>query len=210
MAGTIAFLKRWARWASSALLVILVVLVCVAPLLAAPLFTDKERCLLIGGFVVQIAGFVTVWRQIHGALLEHGRPGFLQRIRAYWNARPRKRIVLAVGMAEERSFAGGGIGRVSAGPGDGSVGARLDAIERNIGHLGEEIDVLRAKTSKDMRDLQGRLDVKANQWAELGRELSRKIENQAVGSADLQLVGLLWFVSGSFFSTFATCLAGYL
>jgi hypothetical protein len=43
----------------------------------------------------------------------------------------------------------------------------------------------------------------------LEKELSKKLELQAVGSVDQQFVGLLWFVSGSVFSTLAEKLAPF-
>jgi len=77
----------------------------------------------------------------------------------------------------------------------------LDAIEYNFAELQTEFDAFRRDAQQGTRDLRALLEEEQRARAAATGELTRRIEQQAVGSTDLQLVGLVWFVFGSVYST---------
>jgi hypothetical protein len=100
-----------------------------------------------------------------------------------------------------------GTARVTKGKGDGSPAARLDALEHNFEGLQTEFDAFRQDSQKEARELRAGLDAEQQARALATRNLSQQLENQAVGSADLQLVGLVWFAAGTIYATLPDLLA---
>lgn len=154
--------------------------------------------MLVGGLVVQLAGFVTVWWQIADALRRHGRPSYWKRMRAWW-ARRSRRIVLAAGTGVVGLSGISARGRVRTPPGD-TVDSRLTALEKNFANLESEVDGNRREAEREVAALRTSLTAEAAERAARDAGLEKLIEEHAVGSADWQIVGLVWFIAGSVFS----------
>ena len=171
---------------------------------AAVMATDQSRLVWLPrtGLILQLFGFAAVWKQLRDAIEEHGRPDLWKRLTSWWKARPKSRDV-TVGLTgvSAGAFTGSATGRVRRAMGSGSPEARLDAIEYNFAELQTEFDAFRRDAQQGTRDLRALLEEEQRARAAATGELTRRIEQQAVGSTDLQLVGLVWFVFGSVYST---------
>jgi hypothetical protein len=157
-----------------------------------------QRC----GLVVQLLGFWTVWKQLREAIQDYQQPGLRMRATSWWKARPRSQpVVVGLSGVAAGTSMGSLFARLRRDKGDGSVDARLRAIEFNFGELEKELDALRERTQREANDLSVRLQDEKNARSAADRDLGTRLQKQAVGSADWQLVGLIWFVSGSIYST---------
>jgi hypothetical protein len=176
-----------------------------APLVLTCIVNEKSSVhwLQCGGLVLQLFGFGTVWKQIRDALKQHHRPHPWERVTAWWKSRPGHRqnvVVNLSGMAMSSSTASGRV-RVTQGTGDGSPEARMAALEHNFGELQREVDTLRTSSEKESRELKAQIEAAKVEHTTAARELTRELESLAIGSSDVQLVGLAWFIVGSIYAT---------
>jgi hypothetical protein len=173
---------------------ILVIAGCSIP--AQPL----DRLLLWPGLVFQISGFVLIWYQIRIALRKYNRPVWLDRIRLFFSAvSGRSKTIHAEGGAFGISGASAW-GRVGYNPADESPQAQIDALKKSFESLQGEFDVYRNETRKEMTALAAKIiDEKSAREKDVA-EIGRQLEEQAVGSADIQLFGLMLFIVGTFYA----------
>ena len=202
-------LKPLFHWLKPALRVAGVILTICAPvaiaMVAHATFPDRQDaprvCLQWLGVVLQFCGFWIVWNQLRNALKEHGRPGWWKRLGAWWALRPGVNRSVSVVAAGGAVIGGSADVRSRRGKGDGSTGARLDALEHNLADLQTEFDDYRRASREDAGKLKQQLEAERDARIAATTDLGNRIETQAVGSADWQLVGLLSFVSGIFYAT---------
>jgi hypothetical protein len=151
------------------------------------------------GVVLQLVGFGLVWNQLRSALKEYGRPNWKTRISAWWNARPGvTHHLVAKGIVAGAPTVGSPLLRDRRGKGDGSVEARLAALEYNLDALQTEADTAPKEESDRLRVL---LRAEEHARKETDQHLGDRIEEQAVGSPDVQIASLLFFVSGVIWAT---------
>jgi hypothetical protein len=198
-------LAQYRTWLKPAGRVMWVVAATFAPMVIATWAhteTDRVARLQRSGLALQLFGFIAVWKQLRDAIEEHGRPSWRSRIKSWWKNRPKGRDhVVHLSGTSSVAFAASATARVRRGIGDGSAEARLDAIEYNVGELQSEFDGFRRDIQQDTRALRTQLDAETRARSNDTGALAKRIEEQAVGSADLQLTGLVWFVFGSIYST---------
>lgn len=200
------------RWFGQALAVCGVIGVACAPYLVAWALHDEASqggTLLGGGLTVQLLGFLLAWRQISAALRQYGRPSLLKRPGLWWRARPRRDRVLRVGAASILVTGGEVNLRVGRGRGDYSPHARILALETNLKSLEHDFDSFRVAQKRELLELREQLKAQGEQHQQATQELAVRVASTAVGSADMQTIGLTWFVAGSIASTLAPWFASF-
>ena len=168
-------------------------------------------CFTWTGLVCQGAGFWTVWSEIRSALRQHGRPGWRAQVCQWWSERPGtgRKVVAGTGVVRVNATSSARA-RITQGKGDGSTEARLSALENNLQSLQMELDNERKESQLVARALEARLKEEASARSAARSDLTKRIEDQAVGSAGLQFTGLWLFLLGSFYSSIPSDLASAL
>jgi hypothetical protein len=200
--------KHLARWLWPALKVLFVVVLPFVPpsvvfAFGLPCWQKPWRnTFLVGGLLLQLAGFVTVWIPLTRSRDKHGQPTFWQRITA-WRKSRRRNHVIAAG-AGSFVIAGNGYLRARSDKGDYSPHARLTALEKDFTYLEHEVDGFREEMKGTLAALRTAVEEEAGKRETATEDLATRIHDTAVGSSDWQTVGLWWFVTGSLFSAIAS------
>jgi hypothetical protein len=203
-------LKPLFNWLQPALRVAGVILAIGVPvalaIVAYTLFPSRQQlpriCLQWSGVLLQLGGFWILWKQLRDALREHGRLGWQRRLREWWNGRPgavhhlrANDLTAGTPIMESADV------RSTRSKGDGSTGARLDALEHDLADLQTQLEDCRRASREDAKILRRQVEYERNARVAATADLEKRIEKQAIGSANWQIVGLLWFVSGIFYAT---------
>jgi hypothetical protein len=194
-----SLLNHLARWLCPPIGVVVIALVAVFPLLLGVTTPYVMRdCFLFGGLLLSIAGFVIVWWQVVQSLAKHGRPSFRARVKRWWAAR-HMRPVTAGGSAVLDAMTTEAHAIVRTGKDDNSPHSRLRALEENLKNLDDDVAAFRASTVKRFSDLAAELKVETQRRHAATEDLSTRLADTAVGGADWQFVGLIWFITGTIF-----------
>jgi hypothetical protein len=182
------------------------------PLLAMLADSKEDRALWFqrGGCALQLLGFLTVFKQVRDALLKYQRPTLVQAIRQWIADRLHRPVTVALTGQAMITVQGSVNAKQRRGLLDESVTTRLGALEFNLGQIDQALDSLRLDVQKRANDLSGRMDAERDNRDAALQELAGKVEDQAVGSAGLQLVGLALFVAGIVYGTVPADVAGLL
>lgn len=166
-----------------------------------------------GGLYLQIAGFLTVFWQLQGALRKYGRPTLLNQVRGWFADLVGTPKTVAISGNATIGLTGQLYPKARRGQGDGSVTTRLEALEYNLGEIDRGIDDLRRDLQTLSHATNEKIAAEREARSATMTELTGKIEDQAVGSTDLQLLGLVLFVAGAVYGTVpadAACFFGRL
>jgi hypothetical protein len=203
-------LSAYRRWLQPPAKVALIFLAAVAPLLLTLYWSAPGaagRCFQIGGLFLQLIGFITVWQQIHGTLRDHQQPTWRARIAKWWASRPgQHHLVGAIGIASSGAL-GVGRAKVRQNPKSSSVEDRIAALEENLARVDTYVDQIAEASEKRDAELKIALEAQGKASAAAVEDLRKRLRDQAVGSADLQFVGLLWFIAGCIYSSIPTDLS---
>lgn len=202
-------LRSYARWLRPAIPLVVVVAAIGLPIPAIilhPLLPEYQEYLRAfiqwWGVGLQSIGFYIAWTRLRSALTEHGRPGWWKRAGAWWKTRPGSTHVLrAEGIIMGAPTLGSPNIRCIRGKGDGSPEARLDALEQNLAQLQTELDNSMSVAKAQAEQLGAKLQAEKNERIATTRDLGVRLERQAIGDADPQSVGVLFFVAGIVYAT---------
>lgn len=195
-----AFLDPRAVWGSLGLPVAILFLAWLLPL-------TPEFRVRIAGFLVTLAGVVLVVVEILDRQHLFNLTRFPERTLAWLKRFPR--IFLRVQpIVAHAQVAIGGIGaigkahvRVGAGP-DASLEQRMIVLEQNLERADKRITEVETELSAEIRRLQSEGEAERRAREEHDNALRKQVEQLSVGGLDFELMGVVWVIIGSAFSTF--------
>jgi hypothetical protein len=195
-----AFLDPRAVWGSLGVPAVILATAWLLPL--AP-----ELRVRIAGFVVTLAGVVLVVVEILDRQHLFNLKRIPERVLAWLNRFPRILLRPRPNVFDLQAAMGGlgAVGkaqvRVSAGPG-ASLERRVTILEQNLQLAEERITEVETDFTTQIRRLQSEGEAERRTREEHDLALRKQVEQLSVGGLDFELMGVVWVIIGSAFSTF--------
>ena len=204
--------RHGGRWLWALVKVVVVAVIAISPGFIVALCNSSSSAISWStrlGMILQLLGFLLAGWQIRKALKDHKQPNLWARIKKWWSERPCREpsATTAAGAALLGGVTVSGYARVRDNPADSSTSARIDALQKNHELLQQEVDLLRERVDAAARDLAARIEGETRSRAQLESDVQSRFRETAVGNADLQTTGLIWFVTGTIFATAAPDIA---
>jgi hypothetical protein len=166
--------------------------------------SDLPSRILYAGTVLDFFGLVLVAQGLSETRKQFGKPSVFGRLRRWFEAfastfrrQEHQRAVAATGRFSLRT------GHVRARVGVGqnaTVEQRVHALEQNLKILSSELTEVRSSHDLKLAKIETALEEEKKQRvAEMG-QLSRQLEDLAVGDLHLETIGLFWLVLGILFT----------
>ena len=163
-----------------------------------------EKVIRLTGLVLQLFGVLTVAWGISETRSFFGHPSFASKTISWFSRFPlRKRNVVVSGSGSSYSISSSNArGYVTSGAGPNpTIENRIDALEKNIGHINERI----SGTEKEM-DEQFRKSTQALKDEQITRQsedsiILQKLEATGTGGVHISAIGAAWLFVGVILST---------
>lgn len=186
----------------------------VATLLGAALAVGgnpTEARILLTGLVLQILGIGTVAWGIRTTRRLFGRPGMVALVRTWLANFPRYGgRTIAVGATMTATSSVRGRAFVTTTAADESVEARLDALEKNMGHVNDRINGIQAEIDQKADEHRRAFEEERQARSKEAGELRERLEATETGGLHVSAVGAVWLTVGVALSTAAPELARWL
>lgn len=167
----------------------------------------------LAGLVLQVLGIGTVAVGIRDTRSVFGHPSLCRRLMEWFGRFPvygGREVVIgmgatSLGMAGLRARV-----LISAPPGTASLESRVEALEKNLNFLRDEIDALHHEAEKNTRRLtEGISEEKQERVAE-DQKLGKRLESATAGGLHISAMGVTWLFAGVTLSTASLEIAGWL
>lgn len=207
----ISHLKRLATWLWQGMHLASGPLVAFVPPLFVACLWPTELAFRSVGFALQVLGAWIVWIGIRGAREQFEVPGTWAETKAWWSSRPRLR-----GRAFTASASAGGYAIVGASaevtvwsgtPDGATIEQRVDAIERNLVRVRDDLSLYRRKAKEQARTHEEELKRERAERQATDQAIHDKIKDTETGGLKLNAAGAWWLLSGTVCSTFPQELA---
>lgn len=205
-------LKRVGRWLAEPRHV-WATLFAIAVALAIVITFRQEPLIRLTGLVMQWFGIGTVIWGISQTRALFGHPSLAVQAKAWLERHPfrPRRIVMAVGAAEELSFAGRGEAYVTHGAGpDATVEARLEALEKNIAALHSRISNKAQQLEGEIRQATDKISAESHARQTADDDLRKKLEISGTGGLHISAIGAALLFVGVTLSTASVEIANWL
>lgn len=206
----ISWTRALVRWLWEARLAWL----AVATLLVAALVVadnPTEPRIRLMGLALQILGIGTVAWGIRTTRRLFGRPGVLALVHRWLADFPRYGgRTISVGATMTATSAVRGRAFVTTTAADDSVEARLDALEKNMGHVNDRVNGLQAEIDQKADEHRLALEKERQARSKEAGELWERLEATETGGLHVSAVGAVWLTVGVALSTAAPELARWL
>lgn len=173
----------------------------------------SEKAVRLAGLVLQVLGIGTVAVGIRDTRSVFGHPSLCRRLMEWFGRFPvygGREVVIgmgatSLGMAGLRARV-----LISAPPGTASLESRVEALEKNLNFLRDEIDALHHEAEKNTRRLtEGISEEKQERVAE-DQKLGKRLESATAGGLHISAMGVTWLFAGVTLSTASLEIAGWL
>jgi hypothetical protein len=210
------WLKRLWFWAWKPYPVYLTVLAVALPFVASFYWPDEDT-IRRSGLWLELLGIYTVWLGIEETRKLFGHPPFLkqarQRVRQWWQARPPFRRGVTVGIGAASIGVSGARARGSVwnnAPPDATVEQRLDAMEKNLTRVRDDLARFEGKTDDEFAKQTETLKQEQQSRATADQELRDLLTATETGGLHITMAGAIFLFAGVVMSTVPVELADYL
>jgi hypothetical protein len=158
-----------------------------------------------------MGGVVLVVRDIRDTRKHFDRPTIPTRIARWLGRFPfRKRAqIIAVGQAA-LTITSFGTAHVSTTAASSDLEARLQALEKNVGHLDTRITATEDRLRRELAAFREENAREQRGLREANVTLRRQVEELSAGGIDFKYMGVVWFVLGEAVTTFPAEVATWL
>lgn len=166
----------------------------------------------VAGYAVTLAGVVLVGYGILQTQQMFGRPRYGTRILAWLKRFPaifRSRKIVGAISTGGIGLSGSASATVRAGAKDGSISARLRALEENVRRIDERITGVEQHTRSELQQLRESIASEQREREQRDALLGQRLEDYSAGSLDLELVGVAWVIFGQAFGSFPAEIASW-
>jgi len=206
------WLRAMIRWLGAAWLAWLALAALLIAGLCVALAGAHEPSVRIVGLALQVLGIGTVALGIRKTRKLFGRPSLLSVIRLWLKRFPRYggQVISASGDVTGGATSVRARAYQTANPVDGSVEARLDALETSVRHIHERISGVATELDQQARDHGDAIERERHARAAEQQRLWDRLEATETGGLSLSAVGVLWLGVGVIMSTAAPEIARWL
>lgn len=189
----IALTDAWPAWMALAGVIVAIVL-------GFGLSANTSAGVRCAGTMLQIFGLGTVAIGLSQVRRSFGRPSLVEKVVAWLRQLaaaflPPKPITLQAHIRGVATASGEARAIVRAGPG-ASLDRRVTILEENLNQLRDEIDARENKVRTELSTVKAAVEQEQRARETEARQLSKQMEEFAVGGLHLELVGLTWLILG--------------
>jgi hypothetical protein len=190
-------------------------LVAVSLWLAGWYFPITERSVRIAALILQIIGFVLVFRGIDATLGNFGQTRLLSTLWGWllewWRGRPFlvRHLVISGQMASFDTDFMRAKATVGAGP-NATMKQRLAILEQKVKSLDGEVSQLQDDLEKTKRELGERIDSATDALRKEAEDMANKLRAKFVDGIGSELLGVAFFVLGTVLSSLPEEISNYL
>lgn len=168
----------------------------------------------VAGAFITLVGVLQVVRGVLETQVMFGRPSYRSRVLNWMGRlapifRPRA-VVLAASAAAIGRGAFNARLSVRANPKDESCEARIEALEKNLRYLEDEVRGAEARLDKAITDVLATARREQSVGASRLSEVAQRLETYSTGGLDHELAGIVWVIAGQAYGTFPTEIAAAL
>lgn len=202
---TRAWMRAFLRWLGEARYFWTGVGVLAAAMILVNIAGASETWLRMTGLALQLLGIATVILGIRKTRMEFEHPDFLSAAASWLRRFPfyGTRTVSVTMAVSAGSASSVGRALVRAGAVDGSVEARLDALEKDVDNAHERISEAQVELDQAVRTQKTAIELEKTNRESADQSLRGMLESTQTGGLSLSAVGAAWLFVGVAFSTAA-------
>jgi hypothetical protein len=202
--------KKWVRWLLALCRWLLeprlfwITVLALGIAVIAAIWLRSEPAFRWIGLFLQLIGVFTVAWNIRDTGEQFDRPGFLALAAQWLRRRPRisSSVAISMGAIESGDFA---VGRARLdmwhNAGSDAVEARLDAVEKNLTRVRDQLHELERETEKRLEQQIKALEQEKQDRAKVDEDIREKLKTSAVGGLHISTVGVVCLFMGMIMST---------
>ena len=159
------------------------------------------------GLALELLGIITVAIGLKGKRELFKKPSFIEHLKSWWNQRPKWKLVSSMVSAtfdSSSSVSGSCSGSAWHGATNLTIKSRLDAVEKNLSSLRNELQAFELDTNTKHTKVVKNLESERQTRESSVQEIRTQIEDLAARDITFEALGVYWLFWGLVFSSLSS------